>query len=223
LNRLSEIKNNGVPLGRLTKIHTGIATLADKFYIFRNPKFIGKFAKITLKNGQEFKIEKDILKKIIKASTWKNTNDEQNIYIIFPYKKINNKNSIIDEDEMQEKFPLTLNYFKNIKNDLLKRDKGKKNPVSWYAFGRSQGLDTAFGKKIITAPMNLKPKFIVCEEENTLYYAGYSIIYDGDLAKLADKLNSDDMKFFIEHTSKDYQHGYKSYAKSFIKDFCIKI
>jgi hypothetical protein len=40
---------------------------------------------------------------------------------------------------------------------------------------------------------------------------------------LAEKLNSDDMKYYIDNTSKNYSGGYKSYAKSFIKDFGIEI
>ena len=40
-----------------------------------------------------------------------------------------------------------------------------------------------------------------------------------DMGRLLAALNSDDMDFFIRHTSRPYQGGWRSYAKSFIKDF----
>jgi len=98
----------------------------------------------------------------------------------------------------------------------------KPNSVAWYAFGRSQGLDTSFGKKILTSGLNLRPNFIVWEKEEYTFYAGYCIKFDGDLHWLNDKLNSQDMAFYIKHTSRDYQNGYKSYSKTFIEKFGLE-
>jgi len=94
--------------------------------------------------------------------------------------------------------------------------------VAWYAFGRSQGLDTSFGKKILTSPINLKPNFIVWEREEYTFYAGYCIKFDGDLKLLAQYLNSKDMEFYINHISRNYQNNYKSFAKSFIEKFGVE-
>jgi len=93
--------------------------------------------------------------------------------------------------------------------------------VAWYAFGRSQGLDISFGKKILTSPINLKPNFIVWEREEYTFYAGYCIKFDGDLKLLAQYLNSKDMEFYINHISRNYQNNYKSFAKSFIEKFGV--
>ncbi|HGJ65825.1 TPA: N-6 DNA methylase [bacterium] len=221
LKRLKTIERRGLPLGKIAEIHVGITTLADDFYIFRKPKFDGDYAQITLKDGRIFQIEKSILKPIIKASVLKDSNENQERYVIFPYRKINDKHVIISENELKNEFPMTYRYFLAIKDRLDKRDKGKPNPVAWYAFGRSQGLDTSFGKKILTSPINLKPKFIVWEKEGFTFYAGYCIKYDGDLKVLAEYLNSSDMEFYINNISRDYQSNYKSFAKSFIEKFGI--
>jgi adenine-specific DNA-methyltransferase len=221
LERLMHIQNRGIPLGKLAKIHVGLTTLADDYYIFQNPTFNSKTAEIVLKDGRIFKIEKDILKPIIKASILKDSYEDQNRYIIFPYKKIKNKHVIIPEDELKSKFPNTYKYFLSIKEILDSRDNHKPNSVSWYAFGRSQGLDTSFGKKILTSSLNLKPNFIVWEKEEYTFYAGYCIKFNGNLHRLANYLNSEDMEFYIKYVSRDYQHGYKSYAKSFIEKFGI--
>lgn len=221
LRRIKEIETRGTLLGKIAKIHVGVTTLADDFYIFKDPIIESKKAKIKLKDDRVFFIEKEILKPIVKASVLKSANDEQNRHIIFPYKKVNGKYVIIPENELKELYPYTYKYFLEIKARLLLRDKGKLNAVSWYAFGRSQGLDTSWGKKILLSPLNLKPNFIVWEKEEYTFYAGYCIKFTGDLHWLANQLNSEDMESYIKYVARDYQNGYKSYAKSFIANFGI--
>lgn len=220
--KLNKIEKRGLPLNEIAKIHVGITTLADDYYIFKDPLIDGSFAEIKLKDGKAFQVEREILRPIIKASILKNPNEDQNRFIIFPYKKVGGKHSIIQEKELKEKYPFTYKYFRAIKENLDNRDKGKPNPVTWYAFGRSQGLDTSFGKKILTSPINLKPNFIVWEKEEYTFYAGYCIKFDGDLKLLAKHLNSKDMEFYINHISRNYQNNYKSFAKSFIERFGIE-
>lgn len=219
--RIKEIENRGMPLGKISEIHVGITTLADDFYIFEKPVFDGDKATIKLKDGREFTIERNILKPIVKVSLLKSSDEEQNRYIIFPYKKVHGKHTILPENELKSLYPNTYKYFLAIKDRLLLRDKGKPNFAGWYAYGRSQGLDTSWGKKILVSSLNLKPNFIVWEKEDYTFYAGYCIKFDGDLQWLAKQLNSEDMQFYIKHVARDYQNGYKSYAKSFISNFGI--
>lgn len=221
LKKLNIIEKRGLPLSKIAKIHVGITTLADEYYIFKDPEFKGEIAEIKLKDGRVFQIEKSILKPIVKVSVLKDPNENQNRFVIFPYQKITDKHTIIPEIELKKKFPLTHKYFLTIKENLDARDKGKINPVAWYAFGRSQGLDTSFGKKILTSPINLKPNFLIWGKENFTFYAGYCIKFDGNLKILAEHLNSKDMEFYINHVSRDYQGNYKSFAKSFIEKFGI--
>ncbi|MCX7759409.1 MAG: N-6 DNA methylase [bacterium] len=222
LKKIKEIEDRGVPLKKIAKIHVGITTLADDLYIFKDPIIEGDKAVIKLKDGQTFIVEKAILKPIVKVSVLKSSNEEQNRWIIFPYKKVSGKYTIIPEEELKELYPYTYRYFLAMKDRLLLRDKGKKNPVAWYAFGRSQGLDNSWGKKILFSPLSPKPNFIVWEKEEYTFYAGYCIKFDGDLNWLARQLNSEDMEFYIKYVSRDYQKGYKSYAKSFIQNFGIE-
>lgn len=221
LKKLNIIERRGLPLSKIAKIHVGITTLADEYYIFKDPLFNSELAGIKLKDGRSFQVEKNILKPIVKASVLKDPNENQNRFVIFPYKKTTNKHVIIPETELMGRFPLTYKYFLAIKQNLDARDKGKPNPVAWYAFGRSQGLDTSFGKKILTSPINLKPNFLIWEREEFTFYAGYCVKFDGDLKLLSEHLNSKDMEFYINHVSRDYQGNYKSFAKSFIEKFGI--
>lgn len=130
-------KQKGKKLKDICNIHVGITTLCDKAYIFSITEIDEKYVFANTKLKGKIKIEKEILKPIVKGSTLKSSDDEIKEYIIFPYQKINGKNQIISENILQEKFPLCYDYLISVKNELAKRDNGK--PIKpWYAFGRSQ-------------------------------------------------------------------------------------
>jgi len=216
-------QQEGIKLKDICKIHVGITTLCDKAYIFsiqeieNEPEFV--LAKTHFKGI--VKIEKAILKPIIKASKLKSSTDEISQYILFPYQKVNGKHKVIPEEILKKDFPLAYSYLLSVKNELDKRDNGKPNPVAWYAFGRSQGLDTSFGKKILFSPMNNKPNFILVENEESTFYSGYCIKYDGDYNFLLEQLNSQRLADFISVSSRDFRGGWKAYNKKALEEFTI--
>ncbi len=216
-------RRNGVPLGKIADIHVGITTLADRVYILslieeRKDTYL---LQSRLKGAVE--IEKSIVKPIIKASTLKKNGEAVSQYIIFPYRKKNGKMTIINEEVMQTDCPLAYRYLLSLKDVLDRRDNGKPNKVAWYAFGRSQGLETGFGKKILFSPMNKRPNFIYSSNEEATFYSGYCIKYDGDPEPLLKQLNSERMQSFIEISSRDFRSGWKAYNKSIVKEFIIQL
>lgn len=217
----NKTNKNGTKLKDICKIHVGITTLCDKAYIFPIEYIDSKYVFAITKLKGKIKIEREILKPIIKGSTLKSSNDTIKEYVLFPYQKVNNKHQIIPENILQKNFPLAYNYLLSVKEELDKRDNGIPNSVSWYAFGRSQGLDTSFGKKIIFSPMNRKPNFILYENEECTLYSGYCIKYNGDFDKLLTQLNSKEMEEFVEMSSRDFRGGWKAYNKKVIEEFVI--
>lgn len=218
--KLHIMRREGTPLETLANIHVGITTLADTCYIFHQPEFNGEVALLRHPiSSQPTPVEKDILRPIVKASTLKSATENQQRFILFPYEKINGRHHLIEEEQLRTHYPLAYAYLTSVKGMLDKRDRGKPNPVGWYAFGRSQGLDTSFGRKILTSPINLNPHFIVWNKPNYTFYSGYCIKYSGNLHWLAQQLNSENMAFYINTVSRRYQNNYKSYAKSFLRGF----
>ena len=210
---------NGKKLKDICQIHVGITTLCDSAYIFPIEKTEAKIVFVKTKLRGTVKIEKDILKPIIKGSKLKNTNQSICEYVLFPYKEQNGKHTIIPEDELQSKFPLAYDYLLSVKSELDNRDNGRPNPVAWYAFGRSQGLDTSFGAKIIFSPMNFRPNFVYYDNPECTFYSGYCIKYDGDVQKLLLQLNSERMQEFVSASSRDFRGGWKAYNKKIIENF----
>lgn len=227
LSKIEKIEKKGIKLWTLTRISTGLWTLADAVYIHKIENFNkNKKTQSIFVNDIHYEIETKILKHIIKASTLKKSNIDQHLYIIFPYlKDDNDKNQIIQEDILKEEYPLAYKYLLQSKNQLLLRDKWKKNKVAWYAFGRTQGLDHSFGKKIITSTMNKTPNFMYIDDEYTTFISGYSITIPPIISKeeLLTQLNSDNMDFYIKNISRDYRWWYKAYSKAYIENFWITI
>ncbi len=221
LTILKKDGKKGKRLGDIAKIHVGITTLADKIYMMPLIKVEEKYIYLKSKYNGIIKLEKEIVKPIIKVSTLKEANEPIKEYVLFPYKKINGKHRIIEEEELQEKYPLAYKYLLSVKDYLDKRDNGKPNKVAWYAFGRSQGLDTSFGEKILFSPLNKKPNFIYHINKEATFYSGYCIKYDGDYKKLLTQLNSERMEQFIKVSSRDFRGGWKAYNKKIVQEFII--
>lgn len=223
---ISSIPSTKTKLKDICKIHVGVTTLCDKAYIFQaqsieNEKDI-VLADTKLKG--QIKIESAILKPIVKASKLKNTSEKITEYILFPYQKNEQgKHQIIPEERLKTAFPFAYQYLLSVKGELDKRDNGKPNSVAWYAFGRSQGLDTSFGKKILFSPMNQKPNFILYEHEESTFYSGYCIKYEGDYQWLMSELNSERLASFMAVSSRDFRGGWKAYNKRALEEFEIQI
>ncbi|MDR2962288.1 MAG: N-6 DNA methylase [Bacteroidales bacterium] len=213
----------GKKLKEICNIHVGVTTLCDSAYIFTVEEIDNDFVWANTRLKGTVKIEKSILKPIIKGSKLKHSEEKIKEYILFPYKKVNEKNTIIPETELKKNFPFAYEYLCSVKSDLDKRDNGKPNPVAWYAFGRSQGLDTSFGEKIIFSPMNEKPNFVYYSNPECTFYSGYCIkkINGFSIEKLMQQLNSDRMDKFVSMSSRDFRGGWKAYNKKVIENYEI--
>lgn len=212
----------GQRLGDICKISVGLTTLADGCYLFNIISEKNGLVYAKNKNGFFAHLEKELLKPIIKGSKLKAADDAVTEYILFPYQKNeSDKQRIIPEETLKTKFPQTYSYLLKVKSELDRRDNGKPNAVAWYAFGRAQGLDNAFGKKIIFSPMNREPNFILYENPDVTVYSGYFIKYDGDYQALLEQLNSQRMADFVAIAGRDFQGGYKGYNKKVIENFIV--
>jgi adenine-specific DNA-methyltransferase len=213
----------GIRLGDICSIHVGIATLCDKAYIFPIEPIDDETVWAYTRLRGKVKLERAILKPIVKASKLKSCNEPIREYILFPYQKVDGKMKIIPEEVLSKQFPLAYQYLLSVKPVLDRRDRGRPNLVAWYAFGRNQSLNACFGKKIIFSPLNNKPNFVLCENEECLVYSGYFIKYDGDMQWLLKRLNSPEMEYFMSVSSRDFRNGWKAYNKRALEDFILPL
>lgn len=174
----------------------GLATIKDD--VFKMDSFDEFYC---YKNGE--KIEKNICKKYIKATTSRKFDDYK--YIIYPY--INGK--VINEDVLKKEYPLCYKYLIGRKKDLLSRDKGKTSKYdSWYSYGRRQGLLKCKKGDVMILPLVfLKSRNIhyieIPSNEECLVLSGILVdIKEGMKDKFLEIIKSEDFYFFCEMNNK---------------------
>ena len=139
-----ENNKNIKTLNDICIIRNGIATLRDKIYIHKN--------------------------KLYDEPCWKEiTNSKDNKWCIYPYDK---NTKIIEEEEFKNNNPLTYKYLENHKNELLKRDKGKKKYIKWYSYGRTQSLKISEQENMMYIPTLVDPDNIKYKIEKTKLFVG---------------------------------------------------
>ena len=139
-----ENNKNIKTLNDICIIRNGIATLRDKIYIHKN--------------------------KLYHEPCWKEiTNSKDNKWCIYPYDK---NTKIIEEEEFKNNNPLTYKYLENHKNELLKRDKGKKKYTKWYSYGRTQSLKISEQENMMYIPTLVDPENIKYKIEKTKLFVG---------------------------------------------------
>lgn len=174
----------------------GLATIKDD--VFKMDSFDNNYC---YKNGE--KIEKNICKKYIKATTDRNFEDYK--YIIYPY--INGK--VISEDILEKEYPLCYRYLISRKKELLSRDKGKTSKYdSWYAYGRRQGLLKDKKGDVLILPLTfLKSRDIhyieIPNNEDCLVLSGILVdVKKGMKDKFIEIIKSEDFYKFCEMNNK---------------------
>lgn len=210
------------------RISVGLATLADKvFFVHPNPNTNpsdtpqNTIAVIGI-HGPTY-IEENILRRCIKASTWDGQSFDR--YALFPYDDTTERPTIIPETTLAETYPHAYRYLQSCKDILDQRDKGKPNPVAWYAYGRTQGLTTARGPSLITSPINTQPNFLVLDDPTAYVMSGYILAWTDrpntpeNLQYLQSLLNTNAMAHWVSNAGGGFKNGWHSYRKNAIKHF----
>lgn len=205
-------------------------------------------------NRQIVQMESTILHRCVKISRFDGKMD--NTYILFPYKALKLSDVLTEhgegvksgyepytEDEMKELFPLAYSYLCDNREELSKRDIDRN--LDWFLFGRSQGLQNSFQKKLIFKNIVDKNKerieAYILDEDVVVYSKIYTTIkledcfgnqgkkqvfskdeYDRRLREMKEIYESKDFYRYCVLTGKDMSGGYVDVSTSMIKNFGIQ-
>ena len=228
---LEKINNNKNLLSDEINVLNGISTLADSIFI--QNVFVDEDLKIPFDNKNSndyvyfknnhkiYKIEKAILKPIVKASRF--SGKIKNTYVICPYILKDRKYVGMSEDFLEKHFPLCYQYFSTFKKELMGRslDKGG----NWFLFGRSQGLKTLYQKKLVFSHyINKKEdKINVCElDEDVFVYSGLFTVKkneDVDFNKIKNVYESNDFIKYCKIVGKPISGNFCYVSSKQINDF----
>lgn len=219
---IHKLESSGTPLSHW-KIRNGLATLKNDLYFFSPVKEDTKYY-YRKYNGKSYKIEKNICIKVAKPNIIKSEAElEQKMEIaIFPYTHMGSSYQLIEEDVFKFSFPEAYSFLTEYKSLLLNRDKGHGNYPTWYAYGRTQGMNN-FGKKLLIPYISGNPVAVLSLDPDVLFYCGYALLSEDieELKILKVFLESEAFWYYIFHTSKPYSKGYMSFAKNYIVNFTI--
>lgn len=218
---VSKIEKIGVPLKDIYKVNNGIATLKNNIYII---DYISEDRNNYILNCGA-KIEKNICVDIINPNKLIDTSnlDELKKKIIFPYKYEKNIAKIISLVELKKKYPNAYLYLLKHKDDLAKRDKGKREYEEWYAYGRRQGM-VKYKYQLFFPHISPKiPNYVLSEQRDLLFHNGLAILSNEreSLEILKVLMSSRLFWFYVINTSKPYGSGYFSFSRNYIKSFGI--
>jgi adenine-specific DNA-methyltransferase len=211
--------DSNVSLGDYFNIQHGFATLRDSVFISKYHAFVDYCEGVCLFNG--FLIENALVRPIVKGSKYRGNPDDYS-YIIYPYEKIEDRWVVIGEEKLKTNYPLTYSYFLSNKDELLKRDSDKN--ALWYEFGRSQGVQTMHGEKIVCDTLvNDRVLFykLPCD---VMVYSGVFITKKTDDVSwdlIENVLKSEDFLRYVKITGKDFSGNYKSISTKQIKNYKI--
>ena len=219
-NNIKKIENCGTPLGKFCQISVGIATLKDNIFFVEDISN-ENLCKATY-NNKDYFVERSITKKLVKISSINKESEieNNNRRIIFPYKKENDKFVVFTEEELKTNYPKCYSYLLDSKKELETRDKGKKSYPTWFAWGRTQGMNFK-GKRLYTRTFYHKPDFMLDENEDNFFCNGYAVFCNDRIKAIQKLLNSELMNYYVKETSVEIEGNYQCYQKNFIEKFNI--
>ncbi|MCW1291672.1 MAG: TaqI-like C-terminal specificity domain-containing protein [Thermoplasmata archaeon] len=188
----------------------------------------------SIKDGNEFELEKRILKKLVKRKNIGKWSDEwDGYYVIYLYNVEKGKASLIPISEIETQFPLTYKYFKHYENELKSRESNRfQNEENWHRYIYCKNLEKFEQTKIMTQVLSSHNVFAFDNDGN--YYFVGSGNGGGDSIVLKDEykdlyyyilalLNSNVLEFYFKNITTPFRREDFSYGKRFIKNLPITI
>jgi hypothetical protein len=228
---LRAVESCGTPLASLAKLGVGLATLRDYlFFLGSAPLVKGDYQ--LERDGQTYQIEAAVTCPIIKISEHLDqaSLDRCQTRMLFPYEENSaGEMVVIPEEKMRGRYPGALAYLSSIRSELAKRDHGRKNYETWYAYGRRQGLKLLNAGQLLTTVYSATPRFLLDPAPGRRTINGYAVVpIPGSLwasapglTALRAILQSEIMALYISLTSTALAGGYFCYAGNYLARFGI--
>lgn len=164
----SDVKGGSRRFGDYFKVSHVVATLLNKAYVLEDGTY-EETEKHYIVNGH--KIEKDVVRR---TDTPRTRQFDMHELIIFPYQYIEGKLCKYSNEEFEEKYPGTVQYLKQFKNELAAR-KSDKN-AKWFEYGRSQALGKLNEEKLLISTIISKEVAVYRLSSDCIPYAGMFVV-----------------------------------------------
>ena len=211
-------------------VYQGLIPMGDDIHVLEGKVKGNYFNGYSKALGGTVKIEKDLMKPLLKGENIQRyQKPNSDIYIFYPhYTNKKGKTEPYPEKEMKLLFPLGYEYISNFKSELkAKKIKYKTNPDFWYSLHRSREQYIFENPKLITPQLQNHSSFAYDKDGLYADAGGYIILEKkGDKVSLESYLavfNSKLFYYFIKKTSTPYNNNYYYFKTNYIEPFCIPL
>ena len=215
---LDKLQNNTIKLKDIANPCTGLTSGIDSVFILDENKV------------NEYNLEKEILLPVVRGRNLDRGFISEDLdYVIYPYKLSGNLTILLDENELENKYPKTYAYLLTQKDKLSSRKDSRKEISNndWYKLVRKGKLDFFKSKKILTPGLSKNNSFAIDKLGLTYLCGGagvFGLVQDKiDNNTLLAILNSKVVEFFLHSISTKKQGGYYSYLNSFLEEIPLPI
>lgn len=198
-------------------IQNGLCTLKDSVFIDKAPESIDSVT--TLFNG--YPVESDLLRPVVKSSRYDGSPIKARV--ILPYTVDDNgRYTPMTDDEMSALYPLAYAYFTAHREALEARDL-EPRAVSWFQFGRSQGLKHIDKDKLVMKT-SIHPSNKISVHRvpaGTVIYAGVFMVLNDGVApeNIVDTLEAPDFMAYAKVVGKDMNGGFVALSAADIREY----
>ena len=227
-------KLNDMPLklGEVAHLFVGLQTSADKVYIMNlNEECLDQSVLSSKSLDTNITIENTLLHPLLKGSEIaRYETPKYNYMVLFPYFLDSGKANPIKQEEIQFKYPLTYNYLKLNKNDLIKRSKC--DSTNWWLYPYPKNLSLYQSPKILCQVLSTRGNFTL-DLDGKFYFVGggtaggYAIKVENDdpseLKYLTGILNSKITTYYVSKIASRFRGGFFAFGKSSLQSFPIPI
>ena len=223
-NQASSIKD------KFSRVSQGIATGRDALYLFEGIEqenyIVGNF----IKDSLERKIEKGIMKPILKGKDIQRySSPNKALFILFPY-KVNEEGKavILNETEIKTNFPNAYQWLKETEDIHRKKDNRSTNDSLWFRYARSQGVDYIEQPKLSSMEICASHPNVIFNTDdfyhNTKVYSWYK---KEDTTESYEYLlaiaNSNLLWWFLKTTGDTLQGDARTFKTNYLNPFPLPI
>ena len=225
-NVIAKINKQPLLFKTITKACSqGTVSMGDDIYMLKGKIEGNYFIGYSEQIQQYIKLEKNIMRPILKGDDVKRYAPLENSYwIIYPHHSVNGKTIPYEESEMRELFPLTYEYLLPFKSELVdKKIRYKTNEKYWYALHRSREITMFETPKILTAEISFGCNMTY--DTKNLYHntQSYTILFDREheekTLSYLPILNSKVLWFFLAKTGNILRGGYFRFKTKYLEPF----
>ena len=214
-------------------IFQGVVTGIDEVYYLQKTELSNTDSSLITvfseRLGTTVEIERNILKPMLRGEDVSRYGQiDFNTYCIYPYKLLDGKTVILEENEFSRNYPKAYKYLSKYRTELRDlRLKFKTNPTYWYSCHRGRNINDFETERIATPEISFGGNMTVVPAgfyNNTQVYSFIqNVSFQESKLYLLGILNSKVLWWYLSNTGTTLRGGYFRFKTNYLAPFPIRV